>query len=391
METSRLNSFNSMTARKSWFRALCPAFLILCIIGAGLPAQAQIEVGRHALGFRFAERDNLPHGVAADALHIFVTEPLNGRVAVLSRITGSEIAEIPAPPGGFLLPFGLRTDGSGKLVILDSGGFPSPTSLAIPRVYVYSYTRTHHGFSATLRRTVTVNVPVIFSEELEVISPGRYVISDSGFGAIWIIEPDGTVAPGITPQTLNPADAIPILAPCFFPPGATVGGIPFRPPGDFAPGVGALGTDGTHLYMSGTCRGGVSRVPLAVFSDGRAPWERAADIEDVFVRPGGEVGTMKGLVFNRYNRNDDSLYALEPFNLRLVRINVETGERTVLLDDPVLFNFPVGATFLPFPGLGEMVITSDQEHRLAVLNAALTGDITTPPFLLTKVFVGPSR
>ncbi len=61
----------------------------------------------------------------------------------------------------------------------------------------------------------------------------------------------------------------------------------------------------------------------------------------------------------------------------------------MLLDDPVLFNFPVGATFLPFPGLGEMVVTSDQEHRLAVLNAALTGDITTPPFLLTKVFVGP--
>lgn len=132
-------------------------------------------------------------------------------------------------------------------------------------------------------------------------------------------------------------------------------------------------------------------MPLAVFSDERAPWERAADIDDVFVRPAGEVGTMKGLVFNRHNRHDHSLYALEPFNLRLVRINLETGERTVLLDDPVLFNFPVGAAFLPFPGLSELVITSDQEHRLAALNAALTGDITTTPFLLTKVFVAPAQ
>lgn len=384
-------SLNSMTARKRWYRLLRPAIVILFIICGGLPSQAQIEVGRHAVGFRFAGSQSLPHGVAADAHHVFVTEPFGGRVVVLSRLTGREVAEVPPPPGGFLLPFGARTDGQGKLVILDSGGFPSPTSLAIPRVYVYGYTGTHHGFSATLRRSVIVQVPIIFSEELEVISPGRYVISDSGFGAIWIIEPDGTVAPGITPRTLNPADAIPNLAPCFFPPGLSVGGIPFRAPGDFAPGVGTLGTDGTYLYMSGTCRGGVSRVPLSVFSDARAPWERAGDIEDVFVRPAGEVGTMKGLVFNRYNRTDRSLYALEPFNLRLVRINVETGDRTVLLDDPVLFNFPVGATFLPFPGLGEMVITSDQEHRLAALNAALTGDITTPPFLLTKVFVRPAR
>jgi hypothetical protein len=32
-----------------------------------------------------------------------------------------------------------------------------------------------------------------------------------------------------------------------------------------------------------------------------------------------------------------------------------------------------------------------QEHRLAALNAALTQDVTQPPFLLTKVFVLPSR
>ncbi len=114
METSKLNSLDSldsMTARKRALRMLSPVFPILFIFCVGLPAHAQIEVGRHALGFRFAERNNLPHGVAADALHIFVTEPLNGRVAVINRITGNEIAVIPPPPGGFLLPFGARIDG----------------------------------------------------------------------------------------------------------------------------------------------------------------------------------------------------------------------------------------------------------------------------------------
>ena len=101
-------------------------------------------------------------------------------------------------------------------MILDSGGFPSPTAPAIPRVYVYSYNAGRHGFSATLQRSVIVDVPIIFSEELEVISPGRYVISDSGFGAIWIIEPDGTVTPGITPRSLNPQTRFPVWDPASF-------------------------------------------------------------------------------------------------------------------------------------------------------------------------------
>ena len=97
METSNLNS---LTGRKRWLRMLFPAFLILFITCSGLPVRAQVEVGRQAVGFRFAERQNLPHGVAGDALHVFVTEPLNGRVVVLSRLTGREVAEVPPPPGG---------------------------------------------------------------------------------------------------------------------------------------------------------------------------------------------------------------------------------------------------------------------------------------------------
>src|SRR5829696_6690959 len=53
----------------------------------------------------FARRDNLPHGLAADRDLVFVSEPLHGRVAVLSRLTGHEIAVLPPPPEGFVLPF----------------------------------------------------------------------------------------------------------------------------------------------------------------------------------------------------------------------------------------------------------------------------------------------
>jgi hypothetical protein len=81
---------------------------LACIAGSGtLPVSAfaqdagiqneHLEVSRHAVGFPFAERENLPHGVAADAHHVFVTEPLNGRVVAISRRTGKEVAELPPP------------------------------------------------------------------------------------------------------------------------------------------------------------------------------------------------------------------------------------------------------------------------------------------------------
>ncbi|MEW5850986.1 MAG: hypothetical protein AB2A00_19525 [Myxococcota bacterium] len=362
----------------------------------------ELEPG--AVAYNYAERGfNLPHGVAADAKHVYVTEPLGSldptagqgpRVAILNRLTGEEVAELPPPPEGFVLPFGLRMEEPGKLVVLDAGGFPSPLALAVPRIHVYRIQGHHERIRAELVRSVMVQALIIFSEELEVIGPDRYVISDSGFGALWVIEPDDTVRPGIIPETLSPPDAIPALSACPFPGDYTVGDIPFEFPGNFAPGVGALGTDGTYLYMSGTCRGGISRVPLAVFDDDRAPWDRAADIQDVFVRPAGEIGTMKGLLFSRDNPDDNTLYALEPFNLRLVRIDVASGERTVVLDDPVLFNFPVAAAFLPANGMDVMVITSDQEQRLPFLNAGLDPSQPPPlqlPFLVTKAFIKPGN
>src|SRR5262245_38538507 len=96
-----------------------------------------------------AERNNLPHGIAGDSEVVFIAEPLNGRVAVVDRFTGDEIGELPAPPGGFLLPFEMRLPKKGHLAVLDTGGFPSPTAPAVPRVYDYryDYNRGHDTFS----------------------------------------------------------------------------------------------------------------------------------------------------------------------------------------------------------------------------------------------------
>ena len=69
--------------------------------GSADSSQARVEVGRHAIAFSFAERNNLPHGVAADALHVFVTEPLNGRVAVINRITGVRSQRSRRRPAAF--------------------------------------------------------------------------------------------------------------------------------------------------------------------------------------------------------------------------------------------------------------------------------------------------
>lgn len=342
--------------------------------------QANAGLGGHSTELsQFAEMDRLPHGIAGDHRLVFVTQPLDGRVAVLDRTGGVEVGELPSPPGGWLLPFELRVPQPGRLVVLDSGGFPSPAGLAVPQVhdYQYRYNPAKRRFVATLRRTVRFDgVPVVFAEDVEVLADGRYVLSDSGSGALWVIGREGTITPGIVPQSFAPEDGIPGLAPCVFPPATTtIGDVPYALPGGFAPGVGSLASKDGFLYFGGTCAGGIRRVPVAVFDDERAPWERAADIEIVSPRPDGELfDTLKGLTFNPWDPRDDRLYAADPFRLRVVRIDVETGERTVLAEDPVLLNFPVSMKFLPpVHGCPSLVVSSDQEHRFAPLNAALGG------------------
>jgi hypothetical protein len=339
----------------------------------------------------FAESDLLPHGIAGDQRVVFVTQPLHGRVVVLDRASGEEVGRLPAPPGGFLLPFELRLPHPGRLVVLDSGGFPTPTALAIPRVYDYHY-RYHPAkriFDATLRRTVAFDgIPVVFAEDVEVLDDGRAVLSDSGSGALWVIGREGSITPGIVPRSSAPEDGIPGLAPCLIPGVTMVGDVPYALPGGFAPGVGSLTSKAGFLYFGGTCAGGIRRVPVAAFDDERAPWDRAVDIEIVSPRPDGELfDTLKGLTFNPWDPRDAALYAADPFRLRIVRIEVGTGERTVLAEDPVLLNFPVSMKFLPpVRGRAALVVSSDQEHRFAPLNAALGGvSVFQLPFRIAEL------
>ncbi|HST09586.1 MAG TPA: hypothetical protein VLL05_04365, partial [Terriglobales bacterium] len=53
----------------------------------------------------YANINNVIAGVAGGNGVVFVGEPLNGSVVVLSRITGHRIGQLPPPSNGFVLPF----------------------------------------------------------------------------------------------------------------------------------------------------------------------------------------------------------------------------------------------------------------------------------------------
>lgn len=349
------------------------------------------EANRHAIATELFGRDHLIHGIAGDSRLVFVTEPLYGRVAVHDRYTGQEIALVPPPSDGWILPFAMRIVDEGRLVVLDAGGFPNPGVLSIPRVYDYDYVfdRSSRTLTMSLVRTVKFDsVPVGFTEDVELLPDGSYVVSDSILGALWLVLPDGTISPGIVPETFD--RFLPELALCTFE-GTTpiVDGIPFAIAGNFAPGVGSMATDGAHLYYGNSCLGGIHRVPLASLSDAtRLPHERADDAEVVSPGVPGTFEVMKGLTFNRWHSQDRRLYVLEALRLRLLRVDVTTGAREVLAEDPMLFNLPVASAFLPSsPGLQTLVVASDQEHRFAGINQAISTDLFQPPFLVTKVLV----
>lgn len=360
---------------------------------AASPGALRAEVGHDAVAYDYAARNDLVHGVAGDQRLVFVTEPLASRVVVLDRFTGEQVGTVPAPAGGFVLPFTLRVPTTGRLVVLDPGGFPSPTTPAVARVYDYDYQYNPitKVFTATVARTVRFDgFPVVFAEDLETLNDGTYVLAESIIGALWLIRADGSIVPGVVPDSFAPGQGIPQLGPCAFGPTVTADGIPLASGGDFAPGVGSVAQRGANLYFSGTCQGAVYRIPVASLSDAtRTPQQRAADIQSVSPRPADPAGAVvKGLTFNRFDADDNNLYALESAALRVVRINTTTGTRTTLLDDHTLFNFPVAAAFLP-PVLGQtpMVVASDQEHRFPGINAGITTPMFTPPWLVTKVYV----
>jgi hypothetical protein len=381
------------------FQRLVIGFVVLvsfagCAYDTVGASTEEVRVGRSAEGIviPFATRDNLPQGLAADSRYLFVTEPLSARVVVMSRASGNELATVPAPPDGpFLLPFQVRTAGPGRFVVLDPGGFPNPAGPALPaRLIEYDYETLQGNFVATHVRTISMaGLPIIFADDVAPLGDGSYAVVEPIIGAIWRILPDGTVIPAVFPASPFPEDAIPALAPCFAPEEIDVDGVPFRSPGDFLPGVASVTSDDTYLYFGTTCSGGLYRLPLAVLDDARAPWDRADDIELLSPPPpDSDIDSLKGLSVDIYG-DPDFMYAADPFNVQLVRIDLRTGEREVVLTDGHLFNFVVNTAFIPPTGSepAQLITVSDQEHRWTALNAAITEDQFELPFILTRVIL----
>jgi hypothetical protein len=354
------------------------------------PQAAQASGGRIDT---FAKRDALTHGIAGDERYVFVTEPGIGvapqgaRVVALDRSTGREVAAFPPPAGGFKLPFTLRVPRTGHLVILDSGGFPP---VGPPVVYDYTY-GAKHGFKAKLTRTVSfAGQPLAFAEDVEVLPNGEYVVSESIFGGLWLIGRDGKIRRGLVPD--DGAPALPQLGPCQDSGVArTVGDLPFAAPGGLLPGAGSLTVRGQTLYISSTCKGGIQKLPISVLLDSSKPAiERAAKITALTTKADGDLESLKGITFNRWDPKDPWIYAGDPFHLKLIRVNSKTGKRETLSDDARLFNFTIATTFLPPTRHGAanpLVTTSDQEYRWSPTNAALNGvDHFQPPFILAEYY-----
>lgn len=352
----------------------------------------QIDVNRNAIAYDYFPSLNIPHGIAGDEQFVFVSQPLSGRVSVVDRLTGKEITTLTPPSIGWQLPFALRVPRSGRLVVLDAGGFPNPFIPSVARIYEYDYKRDRatQAFEASVVRTISFQgLPVVFAEDLEALPSGGYVVSESVIGALWNVSADGVITPGLMPDSFAPGAGIPALGPCGFTP-VTIGGIPFSTGGNFAPGVGSLASRDDQLYFGSTCRGGVFRVPLASLTDPtRSPQQRADDIVDVSPRAAGVASeALKGFAFNHWKPSDRHLYVTDTIGQRVLRVDTETGAREEVAADPVLFDFPVSAQFIPpVGGISTLVVASDQEYRLAGFNALITQDLLHPPFIVAKVFI----
>jgi hypothetical protein len=359
----------------------------------GSPQELRGANSRLALSYRFASFEAPPAGVAGGKDVVFVGSPFEGRVVALGRHSRTEIGNLPTPPEGFVLPYILRSLDEGRVAVLDAGGFPSPLPFvpANPRIYEYDYHfAASGGFSANLARTVSFENELIgFAEDIAPLGHGRYILSDAVLGALWVVERDGTVRPGIAPRSNSAGDAIFPLAFCPTMPQITVGGIPFLFTGSTLPGVAALAVNDNTLYFYSPCGRGLYSVPVSSLFDHREPYRRAADIRLVSPAPSSvAVEQLLGLAFNRYVPNDPYLYAADSLQLRIIRINVKNGARQVVADDPTLFNFPSSANFLPpVRGISPLLVVSNQQHRTALTNDAITADIFQPPFLATEVII----
>ena len=144
---------------------------------------------------------------------------------------------------------------------------------------------------------------------------------------------------------------------------------------------------GVLAALATACSGQPSEtvpLPEPTLVEGRGPTHRSGSP----CRCTGTFEVMKGLAFNRWHEQDRRLYALDALRLQLLRVDVTTGAREVLAADPKLFNLPVASAFLPSsPGVQTLVVASDQEHRFAGINQAISADMFQLPFLVTEVLI----
>jgi hypothetical protein len=387
--------------RKRVARALVITFAIV-VLGSIHPTRGQetspAPLGGCAQQFLCIDyaNFNVPiAGVAGGNAVVFVAEPLNQSVAVLSRATGQQIAQLPPPPNGFALPFIMHSLGDGHLAVLDAGGLPRPQPFmpANPVIYEYAYSFSPlHGFSASLVRTISfASVLVGFPEDFVRLDDGRYLLSDAVLGSIWIAEPDGRIVPGIVPKSFTPQDFIPTLAFCSTMPEITVNGVPFLFTGSTIPGISPMAVRNGVMYYYSPCARGTYSFPLAILSDNRQPYQRAADIQLVASTPANiQVEELLDFSFNPFNSSDPYLYAADPLQLRVIRIDLSNGARQVIASGPKLFDFPSSLGFLPTIGpVSELVVVSNQQERSPLTNDAVTQTTFNLPFIVAKIFVLP--
>ena len=94
--------------------------------------------------------------------------------------------------------------------------------------------------------------------------------------------------------------------------------------------------------------------------------------------------------FNPYNPADPYLYAADPLQLQVIRIDPATGERQVIAEGPQLFDFPSSLAFLPTVGpVSELVVASNQQERSPLTNDAVSQTTFNLPFIVAKIFTSP--
>jgi hypothetical protein len=212
-----------------------------------------------------------------------------------------------------------------------------------------------------------------------------------------VIQPDGTYTPGIVPLSTAVQDQIPQMALCPTMAETTVNGVPFLFSGSTDPGIEAVTARNGWAYFGSPCARGLFKFPIAILSDGRAPYQRAADIQLVASTPANiQDEELLDMQFNPFDSSDPYLYAAHGEQLEVIRIHSQTGARQVLAQDARLFDFPSSLAFLP-PGQNDrgngpgLLVVSNQQERTPLTNDAVTTNSFVFPTLVAGVQVDDSN